>query len=92
MAGSIAENSTGLRRDTRVRRPQQSINRKIWLPKLVYDALPWFYTGAGLLALLATLYIGESLWRAPHSIIAAAVCMHLATYVFIRRYRRRDDD
>ena len=90
MAGSFAGNSTGFRRNAPARRAPQSINRKIWLPKLVYDALPWFYAGSGLLALLATLYIGDPFWRVPHSLLAAAVCIQLALYVFIRRYLRPD--
>ena len=31
------------------------MSRKIWLPKLLYAALPFFYILAGIVALLATL-------------------------------------
>ena len=67
------------------------LNRKIWLPKLYYDALPWFYLFAGLAALLATLYINAWFWILPHSLLFSAACIHFSVYVFERR-RRNDPD
>ncbi len=88
MAGSVVGNSTRLNRDVSTPRPTYRIIRKIWLPKLVYDALPWFYSAAGIAALLATLYIGDWYWVVPHSLLLSAACLHLALYVFIRRHRK----
>ncbi len=62
-----------------------SVNRKIWLPKLIYDGLPYFYIAAGILALLATLYISEWFWVLPHYLLFAAACVHLGILVFRRR-------
>jgi hypothetical protein len=42
------------------------ISKKIWLPKLIYDALPYFYILSGFLAFLATLYISDWFWVLPH--------------------------
>lgn len=68
--------------------------RRIWLPKLLYDSLPWFYLLAGLLAFLATLYISEWFWVLPHYLIFSAACLHLALAVYSRRrkigWRDRD--
>lgn len=61
------------------------VSRKIWLPKLVYDALPYFYLVAGLAAFLATLYISEWFWVLPHYLLFSAACLHLAFFVYRRR-------
>lgn len=89
MAGSVAGNTTGLGRPLAAPRRHRLHNRKIWLPKLVYDALPWFYLGAGIAAFAATIYIGDWYWVVPHSLLVSGACIHLALYLFIRR--RRND-
>ena len=61
------------------------ITRKIWLPRLIYDALPWFYLVSGLMAILATLYIRDWYWVVPHSVLFSAACLHLAFFVFRKR-------
>ena len=61
--------------------------RKIWLPKLLYDALPYFYLVSGVAAFLATLYISEWFWVLPHYLLFSAACLHLGAYVFHRRHR-----
>ncbi len=66
--------------------------RKIWLPKLVYDLLPYFYVGAGLLALLATVYINHWVWVVPHYVLFSAACIHLGFMVFRRRVSGRNKD
>ena len=45
------------------------LQRKIWLPKLVYDCLPYFYLTAGFAAFFATLYISEWFWILPHYLL-----------------------
>jgi Flp pilus assembly protein TadB len=66
-------------------------SRKIWLPKLIYLALPWFYLGAGITAFLATLYINEWFWILPHYVLFSVACGHLGIVV-LRRRRRRETD
>lgn len=63
--------------------------RKIWLPKLVYDALPWFYLAAGCAALFATLYISEWFWVLPHYLLFSGACLHLGFAVYRRRRRSK---
>jgi len=64
--------------------------RKIWLPRLLYDALPYFYLAAGFTALFATLYISEWFWVLPHYLLFAVACLHLAYLVSGRRRDRTD--
>ena len=60
-------------------------NKKIWLPKLLYDALPYFYLTSGFAAFLATLYISEWFWVLPHYLLFSAACIHLGVSVYSRR-------
>jgi hypothetical protein len=60
--------------------------KKIWLPKLLYDSLPYFYLAAGLAAFFAALYVSEWFWVVPHYILFSAACLHLAFAVYRRRH------
>lgn len=64
------------------------VSKKIWLPKLLYDALPYFYLTAGFAAFFATLYISEWFWVLPHYLLFSAACFHLGLVVY--RRRRKD--
>lgn len=66
------------------------VSRKIWLPKALYDALPYFYLVAGLAAFLATLYINTWLWVLPHYLLFSAACIHLGLLILRRRRRPRE--
>ncbi|MBT8100169.1 MAG: hypothetical protein KJO82_10480 [Gammaproteobacteria bacterium] len=67
------------------------LSRKIWLPKLLYTALPYFYLISGIGALFATMYISNWLWLLPHYLLFSAACMHLGAIIYRRRHRRRND-
>lgn len=64
------------------------VGRRIWLPKLLYDALPYFYLVSGFAAFFATLYISEWFWVLPHYLLFAAACFHLGIAVYRRRHRK----
>lgn len=65
--------------------------RKIWLPKLLYDALPAFYLVSGVLAFLATLYISEWFWVLPHYLLFSVACLHMGVLVYQRRRAAKAD-
>ena len=67
--------------------PDSILSRKIWLPKVFYDALPCFYIAAGLAALFATLYISDWFWVLPHSLLFTAACLHMGAFILKRRDR-----
>ena len=67
-------------------------DRKIWLPKLLYDALPYLYLASGFMAFFATLYISAWFWVLPHYLLFSVACMHLGVLVYRRRHRRTDSD
>lgn len=68
------------------------VSKKVWLPKMVYDALPYFYVVSGIAAFLATLYISEWFWVLPHYLLFSAACLHLGVAVYRRRHRSGDPD
>jgi len=65
------------------------MSRKIWLPKALYNALPYFYLISGVLALLATVYISDWFWVLPHYLLFAVACLHMGGLVYRRRHRPR---
>lgn len=66
--------------------------RKIWLPKIVYDALPYFYLTASFAAFFATLYISDWFWVLPHYLLFSAAVCHLALAIMGKRRRHREKD
>ena len=67
----------------------QLASRRVWLPKLIYDALPYFYLASGLAAFFATLYVSEWFWVLPHYILFSFVCLHLGIIVYRRRHPKQ---
>ena len=63
------------------------MSRKIWLPRLLYSALPVFYIAAGVAAFLATLYINQWFWILPHYALFSFACVHLGLLVYRKRRR-----
>ena len=61
------------------------MTRKIWLPKILYDFLPYFYLTSGFAAFFATLYISNWFWVLPHYLLFSAGCLHLGLMVYRRR-------
>ena len=58
MLGNVQRRPAGLSETQQIsHRSESLIGTKIWLPRLLYDALPWFYLLSGIVAFLATLYI-----------------------------------
>jgi len=66
-------------------------SRKLWLPKLLYDLLPYFYLTSGFVALFATLYISEWFWVLPHYLLFSAACVHMGLFVLKRRRSPKSD-
>ena len=89
MLSSAAGKATHLSEAEDKRRKAESlVSRKIWLPKLLYDALPFFYLASGIAAFFATLYINEWFWVLPHYVLFSAACLHLGVFVYRRRHRK----
>ena len=68
------------------------INRKVWLPKRLYDALPYFYLASGLAAFFATVYVNTWFWVLPHYALFSAGCIHLGIMMYRRRRAARAEN
>ena len=89
MLSTAAGKATTHTAPRRTRRKSGSlIGRRIWLPKLLYDALPYFYLGSGLAAFFATIYITEWFWILPHYVLFSFICFPLGILVYRRRHRK----
>lgn len=67
----------------------QFLRKKIWLPKLIYSAIPYFYVVAGFSALFATFYIAEWFWVLPHYVLFSFASLHVGIIIFRQRRDRR---
>lgn len=86
MISTHAGKPIGLSETPKVTRDSTNlVNRKIWLPKLIYDVLPYFYLVSGFAAFFATLYVSEWFWILPHYLLFSAGCIHLGFLVYRRR-------
>lgn len=85
----VADHTTDLSETQQITHETGSIlAKKIWLPKFIYAALPWFYLIAGSCALVATIYIGHWTWVLPHYALFSIACLHMGLLI----YRRRHND
>ena len=85
-AGTKSADLTNARESSRT--AGSFVSRKVWLPKGVYDALPYFYLVSGVAAFLATVYISSWLWLLPHYLLFSAACIHLGVLILRRRRSR----
>ena len=91
IAGNTTKPAANLSETQQVTRDTgKLLSKKIWIPKSLYAALPYFYIGAGIAALLATFYIGNWFWILPHYLFFAAACLHMGIMIYRRRARARD--
>lgn len=68
---------------------QSSVGGKIWLPELVYEALPYLYILGGFSALFTSLYISEWYWIVPHCTLITALLTHAGFSILIKRGKAR---
>lgn len=93
IVGNASKSAAGLSETQQITRDTGTLlSKKIWIPKLLYAALPYFYIFCGIAALLATLYIGHWFWVLPHYLVFAAACLHMGVMIYRRRARERKED
>jgi hypothetical protein len=64
---------------------------RIWLSKPIYETLPYFYLLAGVICLVASLYLDFWYWPTI-CLIGGAACLAVGLVVFLRRRDFRGDD
>jgi len=63
--------------------------RKLWLPRALYEALPYIYVLSGTVALVAALYLPGWTWILPYIILLGLVCLHIGLGLLTLRFRFR---
>lgn len=61
------------------------LQQRVWLPKIMYNLVPYFYLTNGVGALWATVHVTDWFWFLPVSITSATACFHLAHRIFSLR-------
>ena len=78
------------RRDgNRLTRIRGILLRRLWLPRLFYEALPYLYLVCGLIALVSALYTPDWTWILPWAILVGLICLHAGMAIVALRYRVR---
>jgi hypothetical protein len=89
LSSSTPKSTTASSAQSPARSSGNILSRKVWLPKVFYDSVPYFYLAAGVLAFLTTLYVSEWFWVLPHYLLFSVACLHLGVIVLRRRHRAR---
>ena len=63
--------------------------RKLWLPRVVYEALPYLYIGLGAVALTSALFSPDWTWVVPYIVLLGLICLHAGLAIAALRYRFR---
>ncbi|MEO0574403.1 MAG: hypothetical protein AAF004_02990 [Pseudomonadota bacterium] len=84
----MANRSIDITRSTH-QAPAAQAFENIWVPRALYEAIPYFYVLGGIAALFAALYINSSAWVVPQWILFAAICLHIGVRIFWMRLKAR---
>lgn len=63
--------------------------RKLWLPRAVYEVMPYVYVCLGLLALASAIYLPGWTWVLPYLLLIGLACLHAGLALIALRYRFR---
>jgi len=93
MHTSTANRATGhQRRDGIGRRIRNLLLRKLWLPRIVYELLPYLYFVLGLAALVSAVYLPSWAWIFPFVILLGLLSLHGGLAIIALRYKYRRDN
>lgn len=77
------------RRRTKATRIRELLTRRVWLPSIVYEALPYLYMVCGIVALGAAVFARDWTWILPWAILIGLICLHAGLALAALRYRVR---
>ncbi|MFZ1625480.1 MAG: hypothetical protein WAU48_11985 [Gammaproteobacteria bacterium] len=63
--------------------------RRLWLPGVLYAALPFLYLLLGAAALASGIYMPDPGWIIGYLLLISAVCLHAGIWFMLLRRRRR---
>ena len=68
---------------------KNALLQKLWLPRLVYESIPYLYLAIGLVALISAIRIPGETWILPYLALLALVCLHVGLAIITLRYKYR---
>lgn len=63
--------------------------RKLWLPRVVYELLPYMYMLLGVGALISAVLTPDWTWVIPYIALVGLICLHAGLGIVALRYRFR---
>ena len=78
-----------IRRTKTGRRIRNLLLQKLWLPRIIYEMLPYLYLLLGLTALTSAMYMQAWTWILPYAILLGLICLHVSLALITLRYRYR---
>jgi len=63
--------------------------RRVWLPTILYEAMPWVYCSLGAAALLSGLFLPHPGWLAAYLLLVAVTALHAGVWFLVLRRRHR---
>jgi len=78
-----------LRRTKAGRRIRNLLLQKLWLPRIIYEMLPYLYLLLGLTALTSAMHMQAWIWILPYAILLGLICLHVSLALITLRYRYR---
>ena len=77
------------RRGTAASRIRRILLQRLWLPKFVYEALPYLYIACGIVALGSAIHTRDWTWILPWAVLVGLICLHAGLALAALRYRIR---
>jgi hypothetical protein len=68
---------------------RKTLFRKLWLPRFVYEALPYLYMAVGFLSIYAAARMPGWTWILPYAFLLGIICVHTGLAIAALRYRFR---
>ena len=87
--GSSINSPFGTRNVTVIGRIRRVLLRKIWLPRFLYEALPYIDISCGLSALYAAAHATGWALLLPYVILVGLISLHAGIAIATMRYRFR---
>lgn len=87
--GSSIDPPSGEQTTSVVRQLRRVLLRKLWLPRFLYEALPYIYISCGLAALVAAAFAPGWTWILPYAILIGLIGLHAGLAIATMRFRFR---
>lgn len=86
---SIIQSSATQQRVSIGKRIHGLLLQKLWLPRILYEVMPFLYIFLGIFALISAMYSPDWTWILPYAILLGLICLHAGLGIIGLRYKFR---